>query len=120
MIIRFGTMKCWKIFDDPSLAVDGLPQRYCDFAGDVVLNFQDIVQRAIIGFGPDHESIVGGGTRRPGILLSRSMSSSVIPSAKYSWSIDSLVRSRNGSTAIEVRVGGAFGAVLWCTVPNLP
>src|SRR5229473_5045253 len=43
---------------------------------------------------------VGGGTRSPGILLSLSISSSVMPSAKGSWFISS-VRSRKGSTAMD-------------------
>src|SRR5258708_35841731 len=52
---------------------------------------------------------VGGGTRRSGILLSLSISSSVIPSAKGSWFIWS-VRSRNGSTAMDFCGGGEIGA----------
>src|SRR5258708_16344412 len=48
---------------------------------------------------------VGGGTRRSGILLSLSISSSVMPSAKGSWFIWS-VRSRNGSTVMDF-CGGA-------------
>src|SRR5258708_33629312 len=52
---------------------------------------------------------VGGGTRRSGILLSLSISSSVIPSAKGSWFIWS-VRSRNGSTAMDFCGGGENAA----------
>src|SRR5258707_10254109 len=48
---------------------------------------------------------VGGGTRRSGILLSLSISSSVMPSAKGSWFIWS-VRSRNGSTVMDFCGGG--------------
>src|SRR5258708_32655381 len=60
---------------------------------------------------------VGGGTRRSGILLSLSISSSVMPSAKGSWFIWS-VRSRNGSTVMdfcgggEKRAGGE-GVLFW-------
>src|SRR5258708_26342313 len=63
---------------------------------------------------------VGGGTRRSGILLSLSISSSVIPSAKGSWFIWA-VRSRNGSTAMDFCGGGEISAVgewlLFCAFP---
>src|SRR5882762_9013655 len=64
---------------------------------------------------------VGGGTRSPGILLSLSISSSVMPSAKGSSFILS-VRSRNGSTAIDFCGCEAMAAdaegLLFVTLPR--
>ncbi len=37
----------------------GCPQRFRNFAGDVVLDHQDVVQRAVIDFRPDNVPVVG-------------------------------------------------------------
>src|SRR6267378_5391070 len=64
---------------------------------------------------------VGGGTRSPGILLSLSISSSVMPSAKGS-SFILAVRSRNGSTAMDFCGCEAMAAdaegLLFATLPR--
>src|SRR6267378_2803893 len=65
---------------------------------------------------------VGGGTRSPGILLSLSISSSVMPSAKGS-SFILAVRSRNGSTAMDLCGCEAMAAdaegLLFATLPRI-
>jgi len=41
------------------LGLDGCPQRFRNFAGDVVLDYQDVVQWAVVGFRPDNVPVVG-------------------------------------------------------------
>src|ERR1700731_3776182 len=55
---RFGTTKCWKTSNESGV-VDRLPQCLRDFTGDIVLNLQGVVQSPVVGFGPDHKSVVG-------------------------------------------------------------
>ena len=38
--------------------LDGRLQRFRDFAGDVVLDHQDVVERPVVGFRPDHELVL--------------------------------------------------------------
>jgi hypothetical protein len=39
--------------------LDGCPQCFRYFAGDVVLDHQDVVEWAVVGFRPDNVAVVG-------------------------------------------------------------